>query len=145
MSDFWQRLLIMKLSLEQKFKFDLKFWSQFWSPYNKFWLNSTTIISISSWHTASLSKRPSPYLTSKFLHKYFPHVNAPVSSISSVVFINMYTGRYYSLIRWPPLSRLVVGVLLTERRFKRRYSESGIVVQAPSKYRPGFVVWEWRR
>ena len=98
----------MKLSLEQKVKSDLKFWPQFWSPYNKFWLDSITIIS--SWHTPSLSKRPPPYLTSKFLHRYFPCVNAPVSSVSSVVFVNMYTGRYYSLIRWPPPSFLLLAL-----------------------------------
>ena len=33
--------------------------------------------------------------------------------------------------------RFVVGMLLTEHRFERRYSESGIIVQVPSKYQPG--------
>ena len=36
-------------------------------------------------------------------------------------------------------------VVGTERRFKRKYSESGVIVWAPSKYRLVFVVWEWRR
>ena len=33
--------------------------------------------------------------------------------------------------------RFVVGMLLTEHRFEQRYSESGIIVQVPSKYQPG--------
>ena len=39
----------------------------------------------------------------------------------------------------------VVSMLFMECRFERRYSESGIIGWAPSKYRPAFVVREWKR
>ena len=57
-----------------------------------------------------LSKCPPPYLAPKFLHRYFPRVNAPVSSVFWACFLMsfglalhwlcLYMGRYYSLVCW---------------------------------------------
>ena len=84
-----------------------KFWPHFWSLHNKFWLELTT--TVSSWKYAPLSKL-SPLFN---LNKFFPRVNAPyqVSSghvflmsfglaLSSIVFINMYTGSYCILAKF---------------------------------------------